>query len=64
MLFCHQLIFIKTNFFENFFQSFSLDLGQDRHFVKPDLGPNCLQTLPADNKQAEFTTLPSDMTIQ
>ena len=27
----------------------SLDPGQVRHFVVPDLGPNCLQRLLADN---------------
>ena len=26
-----------------------LDLDQDRQFVGPDLGPNCLQRLSADN---------------
>ena len=28
----------------------SLDPEQSRHFVGPDLGPNCLQRLSADNK--------------
>ena len=28
----------------------NLDLDQDRHFVGPDLGPNCLQRLSADEK--------------
>ena len=27
----------------------SLDLDQARHFVGPDLGPNCLQRLTADD---------------
>ena len=27
----------------------NLDPDQARHFVGPDLGPNCLQTLSADN---------------
>ena len=27
-----------------------LDPDQDRHFVGPDLGPNCLQRLSADDK--------------
>ena len=27
-----------------------LDPDQDRRFVGPDLGPNCFQKLPADNK--------------
>ena len=29
--------------------SYSLDPDQARHFVGPDLGPNCLQRLSADN---------------
>ena len=28
----------------------SLDPDQARHFVGPELGPNCLQRLSADNK--------------
>ena len=28
----------------------SLDTGQDRHFVCPDLGPNCSQSLSVDDK--------------
>ena len=28
----------------------SLDPDQDRHYVGPDLGPNCLQRLSADDK--------------
>ena len=27
-----------------------LDPDQDQHSVGPDLGPNCLQRLPADDK--------------
>ena len=30
----------------------SLDPDQDRHCVSPDLGPNCLQKLPADDKSS------------
>ena len=30
----------------------SLDSDQDHHYVGPDLGPNCLQWLSADNKVA------------
>ena len=29
----------------------SLDPDQARHFVGPDLGPNCLQRLSADDKK-------------
>ena len=44
------LIFFKINFFENSFRNtarvlISLDTDQTRHFVGPDLGPNCLQRL-------------------
>ena len=54
MLFCHLMIFFKTNFLKNSFRntirvSSSLDPNQARHFVVPDLGPNCLQRLSADN---------------
>ena len=30
--------------------SYSLDPDQDRHFVGPDLGSNCLQRFSADDK--------------
>ena len=41
MLFCRLLIFFfLLNLFEKFFQE---------HFVGPDLGPNCLQRLSADD---------------
>ena len=55
MLFCHKLFFsFKINFFEKFFQelpsvSNSLNPDQARHFVGPDLGPNCLQKLSVDD---------------
>ena len=29
-----------------------LDADQDRHYVGPDLGPNCLQRLSAEDKVA------------
>ena len=31
----------------------SLDPDQAQHFVKPDLGPNCLQKLSADNNSRQ-----------
>ena len=31
--------------------SYGFDPDQDRHFVGPDLGPNCLQLLSADDKK-------------
>ena len=31
-----------------------LDPDQDRQNVGPDLGPNCLQTLSADNKSRPY----------
>ena len=45
-LFCH-LIYFKINFFKKFFQEYHLSVG-------PDLGPNCLQMLSADNLRKEI----------
>ena len=47
--------FFKINFTKNSFRntirvSNGLDPDQDRHFVGPDLGPNYLQRLSADDK--------------
>ena len=54
---CPQLIFelFKMDFFKKFFsgtlpESNSLDPDQDSRSVGPDLGPNYLQTLSADDK--------------
>ena len=54
MLFCHLQIFLKINFFENYFRntikvSNSLDPDQAGQFVGPDLGTNCLQKFLADD---------------
>ena len=38
------------DFFNTIRVSNSLDSDQARHFVGPDLGPDCLQRLSADNK--------------
>ena len=52
---CRLLTFLKNQLFQkNYFRStFSvsngLDQDQDRHSVSLDLGPNCLQRLPADD---------------
>ena len=35
----------------------SLDPDQDRHFVGPDLGPNCLQRLSADDTNRQKVKL-------
>ena len=48
MLFCHLLNFYKTIFLRISFRntirvSNSLNPDHARHFVGPDLGPNCLQ---------------------
>ena len=45
--------FFKINFFEKFFRntitvSNSLDSDTARRFIGPDLGPNCLQKLSAE----------------
>ena len=49
------LTFFKINVLKNSFRntirvSNSFDPDQDRHSVGPDLGPNCLQRLLADDK--------------
>ena len=54
MAFCRLLIFFKIIFLKNSFRttirvSNSLESDQARHFVGPDLGPNCLQMLSADD---------------
>ena len=46
--------FSKLTFLKNYFMIYhfcvnSLDPDQDQHFVGPDLGPNCLQSLSADD---------------
>ena len=50
MLHCRLLIFFKINFFKNYFGNIirvpnSLDSDQARHYVGPDLVPNCLKDL-------------------
>ena len=56
---CCLLTFFKTNIFKYSFRnttirvSNSLDPDKDRRYVGPDLGPNCLQRLLADNKSKE-----------
>ena len=52
---CRLLTFSKINFSKNSFRdtirvSNGLDLDWDWHSVGPDLDPNCLQSLSADDK--------------
>ena len=55
--FCYHLLtffhfFFQKNSFRNTIRvSNNLDLDQDRYSVGPDLGPNCLQRLSADDKK-------------
>ena len=49
-VFFSKLTFSKNYFRNNIRVSNGLDPDQDRHFVGPDLGPNCLQRLSADDK--------------
>ena len=54
MFFCRLLFFSKLTFLKNSFRNTirvanSLDPDQARHFVGPELGPNCLQRLSAGN---------------
>ena len=41
------LIVFKIRFFINFFQEY-------HHFVRPDLGPNCLQKISADDRSCHW----------
>ena len=55
-------LFLRTaDFFSNysFLERVSniLDPDQARHFVGPDLSPNCLQRLSADNTSKKFNTI-------
>ena len=45
-----KLTFSKTSIRSTMTVSNGLDTDQDRRFVGPDLGPNCLQRLSADDK--------------
>ena len=54
MFFCHLIFFHNQLFSKNYFRntirvSNSLDPDQARQNVGPDLGPNCLQRLSADD---------------
>ena len=48
--FFQNISFSKYSFSNTIRVSNSLDPDQDRHSVNPDLDPNCLQWLLADNK--------------
>ena len=41
-----------------------LDPDQDRHFVDPDLDPNCLQRLSADHKKQKVNDVLQFFTMQ
>ena len=56
MLFCHLLIFFKINFFEEFFQEYH-QCQTVWIQTRPDLGPNCLQRLSADNTRRQRVKL-------
>ena len=51
---CAIFYFLNTEFFNTIRVSNSLDPDQTRHFIGPDLGPNCLQRLSADNKSCPW----------
>ena len=50
LTFFSKLTFSKASFRNTIRVSNSLDPDQDQHIVGPDLGPNCLQRLSADDK--------------
>ena len=47
--------FFFKKLFQEHFQSDHLDPDQDRHFVGPDLGPNCLHRLSADDNSSQLS---------
>ena len=52
-------LFFKFNFFQKILSKLSecqnsLFSAQDQHLVCPDLGPNCLQRLSADDKKSQL----------
>ena len=60
MIFCRLLAeFFKISFFSRIpLVSNSLDPDQIKHFAGPDQGPNCLQSLSADNTGSWYKDLP------
>ena len=50
-----KLTCLKDSFGNTIRVATSLDPDQDRHTVSPDLGPNCLQTLSADDKSCHYS---------
>ena len=50
------LLFVCWIFFNTIPVSNNLDTDQARHFVWPDLSPNCLQRLSADIAGKDFNT--------
>ena len=59
MLFLSPADFSKLIFSKNYFSNYirvsnSLDPDQARHFVGPDLGPNCSQRLSADDTRRDI----------
>ena len=69
---CRLLNFFKINFFKKIFQehyqiqnlmSKHLNPDQDRHFVCPDLDPNCMQRLSVEDKRCRQLLLNSTMSI-
>ena len=65
LFFCPLLIFFsKSSFSKNYFESTirlsnSFDPDQVRHFIGPDLGPNCLQRLSANGTSYPLSTTTS-----
>ena len=49
MIYCHLLIIFKINFFRKIISGIRL-VSNSLDAVRPDLGPNCLQRLSADDK--------------
>ena len=62
MFFGHLLSTFSKNSFRNTIRvSNSLDPDQARRFVRPDLGPNCLQRLSADDTSRQIVNMDSSL---
>ena len=51
--FFSKLPFSNNSFRNTIRVSNGLDTDKDQHYVGPDLGPNCLERLSADNKNCQ-----------
>ena len=66
MLFCCLLIFYLIQHFQNYLSGITSEcqsvwIQSARHVVGPDLGPNCLQTMSADDTRRQKVNVGAHM---